>query len=124
MSETERRENLEREFSAYRQLMEAVTEFRYLGRLLTAIDDDWLAVAGNVKKVRRSWVRLDWVLGTEGADPKVSWTLYITVTQQVLLFRAETWVLTKNMESALDVFQGRVARKLMGRQPCRGRDGV
>ena len=28
------------------------------------------------------------------------------------------------MESALDAFQGRVARKLMGRQPLRRRDGV
>ena len=44
------------------------------------------------------------------------------VTQQVLLFRAESWVLTKNMESALDAFQGRVARRLKGRKPRRGRD--
>ena len=46
-----------------------------------------------------------------------------SVTQQVILFRAELWVLTKKMESALDAFQGRVARRLTGRQPCRGRDG-
>ena len=45
------------------------------------------------------------------------------MTQQVLLFGAESWVLTKNMESALDAFQGRVARRLIGRQPRRGRDG-
>ena len=63
------------------------------------------------------------VLGREGADPKVSRSFYTAVTQQVLLFRAETWVLTRNMESALDAFQGRVARRLTGRQPRRGRDG-
>ena len=45
------------------------------------------------------------------------------MTQQVLLFRAESWVLTKDIESALDAFQGRVARRLTGRQPRRGRDG-
>ena len=66
---------------------------------------------------------MSWVLGREGADPKVSQNFYTTVTQQVLLFGAETWVLTRNMESALDAFQGRVARKLTGRQPRRGRDG-
>ena len=55
--------------------MEAVTEFRYLGRLLMATDDDWPAVAGNIKKARRSWGRLAQVLGREGADPKVSRTL-------------------------------------------------
>ena len=45
------------------------------------------------------------------------------MTQQVLLLGAETWVLTKNMESALDAFQVRVTRKLTGRQPRRGSDG-
>ena len=81
-------------------------------------------MAGNIKKARRSWGRLAQVLGREGAEPKVSQTFYIAVKQKVLLFRAETWVLTKNMESALDAFQGRVARKLTGRQPRRGRDRV
>ena len=40
LSETETRENLERAFHAYGKPMEAVLEFRYLGRLLTATDDD------------------------------------------------------------------------------------
>ena len=80
-------------------------------------------MAGNIKKTWRSWGRLAWVLGREGADPKVSRTFYIPVTQQVFLFGAETWLLTKKMESALDDFQGSVARKLTGRQPCRGRYG-
>ena len=124
LAETETRGNLERVFSAYGQPMEAVTDFRYLGRLLSATDDDWPAVAGNIKKARKSWGRLAWVLGREGADPKASRTFYTTMTQQVLLFGAEMWVLTKNMESALDAFQGRVARKLTGRQPWCGRDGV
>ena len=48
---------------------------------------------------------------------------YIAVTQQVLLFGAETWVRTKKMELALDAFQGRVARTLTERQPRCGRDG-
>ena len=53
----------------------------------------------------------------------MSQTFYIAVAQQVLLFGAETWVLTKNMESALDAIQSRVARKIKGRQPRHGRDG-
>ena len=40
LDKTETRENLERAFSAYGQLMEAVTEFRYLRRLLTETDND------------------------------------------------------------------------------------
>ena len=45
------------------------------------------------------------------------------MTQQVLLFGAETWVLTAKMEKALDAFQGRVAQKLTGRHPRCRRDG-
>ena len=63
------------------------------------------------------------ILGREGADPKVSRMFYIAVTQQVLLFGAESRVLTGKMEAALDAFQGRVARPLTGRMPRRGRDG-
>ena len=80
----------ERAFHAYGQPMETVSEFRYLGRLLTATDDDWSAVAGNIRKSWVSWGRLAQVLGREGADPKVSRSFYTAVTQQVLLFGAET----------------------------------
>ena len=104
LAETETRENLERAFKAYGEPMKAVSEFRYLGRILTATDDDWLDVAGNIKKARRIWGRLDRVLGREGADPNASLTFYIAMTQAVLIFGSETWVLTEKMEKALDTF--------------------
>ena len=56
-------ENLERAFHAYGKPMEEVSEFCYLGRLLTATDDDWPVVAGNIRKARVSWGRLARVLG-------------------------------------------------------------
>ena len=80
-------------------------------------------MARNLQKARATWGRLARILGREGADPKVSRNFYIAVTQQVLLFGAETWFLTKKMESVLDAFQGRVARRLTGIQPRHGRDG-
>ena len=96
----------ERAFHAYGKRMQSVTEFRYLGRILTSTDDDWPAVARNLWKVRVTWGRLARILVREGADPKVSRSFYIAVTQQVLLFGAETWVLTKKMEAALESVQG------------------
>ena len=50
-----------------------MTEFKYLGRVLTENYDDWPEVVGNLGKARRSWGRLSQVIGREGADPKVSW---------------------------------------------------
>ena len=52
--------------------------------------------------------------GTGGGGPESVTQFYIAVTQQVLLFGAESWVLTKRMEAALDALQGRVARRLTG----------
>ena len=103
--------------------MRAVTEFKYLRRVLTSTGDDWPALAGNIRKARANWVRLASILGREGSDPKVSRSVYTAVTQQVLLFGAESWVLTKRVESALDAFQVRVERWFTGRLPRRGRDG-
>ena len=105
----------EKAFHAYGNKMRAVTEFRYLGRVMTNTDDDWPAVAGNIRKARVTWGRLARILGREGADPKVSRNFYIAVTQQVLLFGVETWVLTKRMEPALERVQ--VSLHPLGKYP-------
>ena len=49
---------VEKVFHAYGKKMQAVTEFRYLGRVMTNTDDDWPEVAGNVRKARVTWGRL------------------------------------------------------------------
>ena len=56
-------------------------------------------------------------MSREGVDPKVSGHFYKAVTQAVLLFGEETWVLTPQMWQALDSFQHRVALQITGRQP-------
>ena len=91
--------------------------------MLTAGDDDWLPVVVNLGKARWSWGRLSRVLVREVADPKVSRTFYTAVAQAVLLFGAETWVLTPRMEKALDSFQSRLASRITGRQPWRKKYG-
>ena len=47
----------------------------------------------------------------------MSRAFYNAVTQAVLLFGEEMWVLSPRMEKALESFQSRVARKITGRQP-------
>ena len=90
---------------------------------MTAIYDDWTAVVGNLREAKRSWERLTKVLSREGADPKVSRTFYIAVTQAVLLLGLETWVLTAGKEKSLESFQTRFAQKIAGGQPRRRKDG-
>ena len=57
------------EFQAYGKLLKEVLEFKYLGRVLTSSDDNWLAVVGNLKNERRRWTWMSRILGREGADP-------------------------------------------------------
>ena len=89
-TETEIQESTERAFDAYGGQLEAVDSFTYLGRVMTAGDDDWSAVAGNLKKARRSWGRLSRILTREGATARISGMFFKSVVQQILLFGAET----------------------------------
>ena len=124
LAEAETRKNSERAFEAYGAPVESVTEFKYLGRILTATDDDWPEVVGKLGKARKSWGQLSRVLVREGAYQKVLREFYISVTQAVLLFGSETWVLTSRTEKDLDSFQSRVARTITGRQPRRGQNRI
>ena len=71
---------MERAFEAYGAPINSMSKFKYLGRILTATDNNWPEVVGNLRKAQRSWGRLSRVLGREGADPKVSRSFYIAVT--------------------------------------------
>ena len=66
LAEAELIESTERAFEAYGEPLETVTAFKYLGRVMTAIDDDWPAVVFNLHKARKSWGRFLRVLSREG----------------------------------------------------------
>ena len=85
LAEAEIRDITERAFEAYGKQLESVPRFTYLGRVMTAGDDDWPAVAGNLNKARRSWGRLQRILGREGATPRISGSFFKAVVQQVPL---------------------------------------
>ena len=123
LAEAETRESSELAFEAYGEPIKNMSSFKYLGRVLTAGDDDWFAVVGNLGKAQRSWGHLSRVLVQEGADPKVSRTFYTAFAHAVLLFGADTWVLTPRMEKSLESFQSRKARRINGRQPRRNKYG-
>ena len=88
-------------FEVYGKQIQAVPRFTYLGRVMTAGDDECPAVAGNLAKARTSWGRMQGILRREGATPRISGNFFKAVVQQVLLFGAETWVVTPKMERAL-----------------------
>ena len=117
------RDSTERALEAYGKLLEMVSTSKYLGRVMKAGDDNWLAVVGNLVKSRKSWGRLLRILNREGAENKVSGNFFKEMVQAVILFWAETWVLTPRIERALESFLHGAALRITGRQPRRGGDG-
>ena len=71
-----------------------VKSFKYLGLIITASDDYWPAVVGNLRKSRKIWERLLRILGMEGENPIVSGMFLKSVVQAVLLFVANVWFMT------------------------------
>ena len=116
-------ESAERSFQAYSRPLATVTLFKYLGRVLTAADDDWPVVVGNLWKTWESWDQLARILVREGASPRVSGMFFKAVVQAVILFGSEMWVMNPCMGRALGSFQHRVARRIMGRHPKIREDG-
>jgi hypothetical protein len=104
-------------FQAYGKDIGKVEEFDYLGRPLTADDNDWPALRKNLQKARGKWMQISKVLRTEGANPKICASFYKAVVQTVLLFGSETWVISPAMLRTLEGFHHRVARQLSGNKP-------
>ena len=71
LAETEIRESTEMAFEVDGKQLQTAPSFKYLGRILTAVDDDCPEVAGNLGKARKIWGRLKWILVREGADKRV-----------------------------------------------------
>ena len=71
LAETEIQESTEMAFEVYWKQLKTVSSFKYLGRILTAGDNDWPAVAGNLGKARKNWGQLQQILSREGADKRM-----------------------------------------------------
>ena len=61
-----------RAFRAYGITLEMVPFFNYLGRLISAADDDWPEVICNLTNARAVWRMMTSILSMEGARPRVS----------------------------------------------------
>ena len=57
-------------------------------------------------------------------DDRTLGEIYVAVVQAVILYGSVTWVMTPHIGRVWGVFHHRVAHRLKGRQPWRGRDCV
>ena len=119
----EEREVTSRVFSTYECPLQMVNSFRYLRRVISAADNDWLLLLNNLFRARAVWRRTTRILGREGAALWVSVFFDNSVVQAVFLFGSETWVVIPRLGKALVGFQAQVARRLAVPLPQRTPEG-
>ena len=95
--------------------IDRVTQFKYLGRTLSDVDDDAAAVEDNLKKATTRWAMHKKLLRREGASPRVMGHFYKAIVQAVLLYGAESWVLTPQLITKLRTFHRKAARFITNR---------
>jgi hypothetical protein len=95
--------------------LENVTEYKYLGRPLSADDSDNAAVSLNISKATRTWFGMYRILSSDGADSKTMARFYLAVVQAKLLYGSETWVLSRRLLDRLEHFHARCARYIAHR---------
>ena len=104
--------------------MEGVEKFKYLGRPPEKMDYDWTVLQRNINQAWRVWGRLGKILRREGEGPKVVAMVYREVTQVVLLFGMETWVLSSIMDRTVEGTHIRFLRQITGKRAWRKADGI
>ena len=89
-----------------------VNQFLYLGRTLTAANDDLPAVQRNLTKAKQKWAEIRRILGTEPVLPRTFVRMYRAVVMNVLLYGSETWQTTRQTQSKLEAFHNRCIRTI------------
>ena len=104
--------------------IERVHEFKYLGRILTENDDDTRCIESQIAKARARWWRIAKILKHEGASAKIMAKFYMATIQAILLYGAESWVLTQANLRKLNSFHLRAVRHMTGEHIRKNRDAT
>ena len=86
------------------QPIKSAFSFNYLGRVLSANDDDLPAIVANVCQACQRWGQVAQLLVQEGASTATMSYFYKAVVQAVLLYGSATWVTSPHMLCILNSF--------------------
>ncbi|XP_068233383.1 uncharacterized protein [Palaemon carinicauda] len=94
--------------------LEAVSTFKYLGSTITSHnmiqEEVRLRIAAGT---RCSWA-LDNILRSRNLSRPTKTQIYTAIIRPVVLYRCETWALTRQLENILEVFQRSILRRIWG----------
>lgn len=96
------------------QNFETVPRFTYLGSLITNNNDTTEEIQKRIMNANRCYFRLQNLIKSRLLSRNTKILVYKTLIRPVLTYAAETWVLTKRNERALDVFERKILRRIFG----------
>ena len=111
---------MRRRFTAYgtEELRQAEV-FKYLGRIVSHVDNDVPVMQRNLKRARGIWRRLSKVLATEEVPAPVAGMFYQAVVAAVLLYGSESWSLPPRALKVLEGSHVEAAHRLTGMRPVK-----
>lgn len=104
--------------------LESVTEFKYLGRILTPDGDDKPAMRKRLQLARGAMASLKGVVYGKHGSVAARRVVWDAICMAIGTYAAETWVLTDDVTRELDSFQLAGLRAVQGRFGTRASDGT
>jgi hypothetical protein len=93
---------------------EMVNSFVYLGTLIITDDNTSVKINTRIALANRSYFGLVNILKAKNINRKYKVIIYKTLIKPLLLYGAETWVLSKADELRLGVFERKILRRIYG----------
>ncbi|XP_052564908.1 uncharacterized protein LOC128093134 [Culex pipiens pallens] len=94
--------------------LEEVSEFVYLGSLVTADNDTSKEIRTRIFAGNRAYFGLRKTLTSDRVQRRTKLTMYKTLIRPVVLYGHETWTMRQEDERALGVFERKVLRTIYG----------
>jgi len=95
-------------------IFERVNGFVYLGTLITAVNNTSAEINNRISLANRSYFGLVNILKAKNINIKYKVIIYKTFIKPVLMYGAETLVLSKANELRLGVFERKMLRRIYG----------
>ena len=102
-------------FNVGGEAIKRVNTFKYLGRIVSEDDDDTPAIEANIKKAKAKWAMFKRLLTRERCSRRIMGHFYKAIVQSILLYGAETWVITPKNMAKLRTFHRKAARYITNR---------
>jgi hypothetical protein len=105
---------VENVFKVKHMTFERVNSFVYLGTLVTADDNISAKINNRITLANRSYFGMVTMLKAKNINRKHKVTIYKTLIKPVLMYGAESWVLSKAHELCLGVYERKILRRIYG----------